>query len=87
MGGVVFAQQTFPIVAPATNSLLGRYGAAVNLTVTTPVIPPGVWLVDGDYTVQPPTGAAVTVTGGGFCISDGTNCRKALAGRIIPVGA
>lgn len=85
-GGVVFAQQTFPIVTPATNSLLGRYGVAQSLTAGA-VIPPGVWLVEGDYTTQPPTGAIVTTTGGGLCFSDGMNCKKVAAGRIISIGA
>ena len=86
-GGVVFAAQTFPAVAGTNpNGMLNMYGAVQNLGANA-VIPAGNWMVDGDYTVQPNTGAVITVVGGGLCRSDGVNVRKVLAGRIVRMGS
>lgn len=78
MSGVVFA--------PGSQDL-SRFGAPVSFAAGA-VIPAGVWIVGGSWTVTYPFGTAVTLTcEAGVCISDGVNVTAVAAMQGLPLGA
>lgn len=78
MGGVVFA--------PGSQDL-SRFGAPISLGAGA-VIPAGLWVVGGGWTVTYPFGTPVTLTcAAGLCLSDGVNVNAVAATQAFPVGA
>ena len=78
MGGVVFAQ---------TTPTLSRYGQPQAVGAGA-VIPEGLWIAGGSWTVTTLGGTPATLTcTAGLCLSDGQNCTAVAAMTIVSVGA